>query len=555
MSNRWYKQAVIYSLEVDTYQDSDGDGCGDFQGLISRLDYLSRLGVTCLWLNPIHPSPMRDAGYDVSDFYGVDSRLGSLGDVVELCREAEERGIRILLDLVVNHTSDQHPWFRSARSSPDSPYRDWYVWSDTEPPDRFEGMVFPGEQTETWTWDDEADAWYYHRFFDFQPDLNWSNPAVRREVKKIIAFWLQLGASGFRIDAAPFILERRTAHGWVQNDFAILDEWRQHLQWIRGDAVLLCEANVDADVIPLYTASTRGGQNDRAQMLFAFEINPLLWLALARRRAEPLLTGLKQMTPLADRAQWVTFLRNHDELDLSRLTTEQRDDVYAEFAPDPRSREFDRGIRRRLAPMFRGDEARMRLAYSLQFSLPGTPMIRYGEEIGMADLMSQPGRDSMRTVMQWEPGARAGFSPADPASFAHPLAPRGVGGRTRPNVIDEQRDHTSLLRWFAEMIRTLKECPEVGTGKLTVLDQPLPPAVLAHRFDADEGTLLLLHNLDGEPVTVDLGPQKDVAVETPREVFADDAYAAPTKTLTGLALNAYGYRWIRLRRGWVANQT
>ena len=336
MSNRWYKQAVIYSLEVDLFQDSNGDGCGDFQGLISRLDYLSRLGVTCLWLNPIHPSPMRDAGYDVSDYYAVDPRLGSLGDFVELCREAEERGIRVLLDLVVNHTSDEHPWFRSARSSPDSPFRDWYVWSDTEPPDRFEGMVFPGEQTETWTWDTEAKAWYYHRFFDFQPDLNWSNPAVRREVKKVIAFWLQLGASGFRIDAAPFILERRTPKGWVQNDFAILDDWRQHLQWIRNDAVLLCEANVDADVIPLYTGSVRGGQNDRAHMLFAFEVNPLIWLALARRRAEPLVTGLKHMTPLADRAQWVTFLRNHDELDLSRLTTEQRDDVYAEFAPDPR---------------------------------------------------------------------------------------------------------------------------------------------------------------------------------------------------------------------------
>ena len=211
MSNRWYKQAVIYSLEVDLFQDSNADGCGDFQGLISRLDYLSRLGVTCLWLNPIHPSPMRDAGYDVSDYYAVDPRLGSLGDFVELCREAGERGIRVLLDLVVNHTSDEHPWFRSARSSPDSPFRDWYVWSDTEPPDRFEGMVFPGEQTETWTWDTEAKAWYYHRFFDFQPDLNWSNPAVRAEIRKVMTFWLQAGASGFRIDAAPFVLEQVSA--------------------------------------------------------------------------------------------------------------------------------------------------------------------------------------------------------------------------------------------------------------------------------------------------------------------------------------------------------
>ncbi len=550
MAGRWYQEAVIYSLEVDTFQDSDGDGCGDLQGLISRLDYLARLGVTCLWLNPIHPSPQRDAGYDVTDYYAVDPRLGSLGDFVEMCRHAQERGIRILLDLVVNHTSDEHPWFQAARSSPDSPYRDWYVWSEAEPQDRFEGAVFPGEQSETWTWNDEAAAWYYHRFFDFQPDLNWSNPAVRREVGKIIALWLQLGVSGFRVDAAPFILEKRTPGGWTEHDFGILDAWRQHLQWIKPDAVLLCEANVEADTIERYCASAPGGQNDRAQMLFAFQINPLMWLALARRQAEPLATGLRAMSPLPEQAQWVTFLRNHDELDLSRLTVTQRDDVYAEFAPQPRAQEFGRGIRRRLAPMFRGDLPRMRLAYSLQFSLPGTPMVRYGEEIGMADMLERPGRDAMRTVMQWEPGPQAGFSDAAPGDFVHPVCPRGAGRAPRPNVIEQQRDHGSLLRWFAEMVRTVRECPEVGRGKLTVLDQPLPPAVLAHRFDATGGTLLVLHNLDDEPVTVDIGPQQDIAVRNPREVFSDDAYPLPTRTLTGLRLNAYGYRWIRLRRGW-----
>jgi maltose alpha-D-glucosyltransferase / alpha-amylase len=550
MSQRWYQEAVIYSLEVDTFQDSDGDGVGDLQGLASRLDYLARLGVTCLWLNPIHPSPQRDAGYDVADYYAVDPALGSLGDVVELCRKAQERGIRILLDLVVNHTSDQHPWFRSARSSRDSPYRDWYVWSETEPPDRFQGMVFPGEQTETWTWDDEAQSWYYHRFFDFQPDLNWSNPAVRREITKIMTFWLQLGVSGFRVDAAPFILERRVRDGWSDPDFAILDEWRQHVQWVRNDAVLLLEANVDAEVIPRYCGSVPGGQNDRAQMLFAFEINPLLWLALARRRAEPLVTGLKALTPLPRQAQWVTFLRNHDELDLSRLTTEQRDDVYAEFAPDPRAQEFARGIRRRLAPMFKGDLPRMQMAYSLQFSLPGTPMIRYGEEIGMADMLALPGRDAMRTVMQWEPGPRVGFSTADPDTFRHPVCVRGVAGAPRTNVIEQQHDRASLLRWFGEMVHTLRECPEVGAGRLTVLDQPMPPSVLAHRLDGPEGSLLVLHNLDDTAVTVDLGRQPDTDGQPPREVFSDAVYPAPTTALTGLSLNPFGYRWIRLRRGW-----
>lgn len=550
MAGRWYQEAVIYSLAVDAFQDSDGDGCGDFQGLISRLDYLARLGVTCLWLNPIHPSPQRDAGYDVTDYYAVDPRLGTLGDFVELCRHAQERGIRVLLDLVVNHTSDEHPWFRSARSSPDSPYRDWYVWSQAEPTDRFEGTVFPGEQRETWTWDDEGASWYYHRFFDFQPDLNWSSPAVRREVNKITAFWLQLGASGFRVDAAPFILEQRTGDGWTQHDFGILDDWRQHMQWIKNDSVLLCEANVEAAAIEKYCAAASGGPNDRAQMLFAFEINPLIWLALARRRAEALATGLRAMTPLPDRAQWVTFLRNHDELDLSRLTIEQRGDVYAEFAPEARAQEFGRGIRRRLAPMFKGDLPRMRLAYSLQFSLPGTPMLRYGEEIGMADMLSLAGRDAMHTVMQWEPGANAGFSSANASEFAYPVCPRGVGRGPRPNVIDQQRDHASLLRWFAEMIGTLRECPEVGSGTLTVLDLPLPPAVLAHRFDATEGTLLVLHNLDAQPVTVDIGQQQDIVMGSPREVFGDDTYPAPTRALTGLRLNPHGYRWIRLRRGW-----
>ncbi|MFL6099455.1 MAG: alpha-amylase family glycosyl hydrolase, partial [Actinomycetales bacterium] len=239
MSERWYKEAVIYSIEVDSFQDSNGDGCGDLPGLISRLDYLSRLGVTCLWLNPIHPSPHRDGGYDVTDFYAVDPRLGSLGDFVELATQARSRGMRLLLDLVVNHTSDQHPWFQSARAAPDSPYRDWYVWSKPEPSDRRQGIVFPGEQTETWTYDKAAGEWYFHRFYDFQPDLNWANPDVRAEIKKVMSYWLQLGASGFRIDAAPFVLQQ-VAPGVDPGpeDFGILDDWREQVQWRNGEAVL-----------------------------------------------------------------------------------------------------------------------------------------------------------------------------------------------------------------------------------------------------------------------------------------------------------------------------
>jgi len=277
MSERWYKEAVVYCVEVDLFQDSDGDGCGDLPGLTSRLDYLARLGVTCLWLNPIHPSPQRDNGYDISDYYGIDARLGTLGDFTELAVEARERGIRLLLDLVVNHTSDQHPWFQSARSDPGSPFRDWYVWSDTEPADRRQGIVFPGEQRETWTFDQEARRWYFHRFYDFQPDLNWSNPAVRAEIKKVMAFWLQLGASGFRIDAAPFVLEQVSPdHDPGPLDFSILDDWRQDLQWHSGDAVLLCEANVAPDQLVRYCAAAPSGPNDRAHMLFSFAVNWLI---------------------------------------------------------------------------------------------------------------------------------------------------------------------------------------------------------------------------------------------------------------------------------------
>ncbi|HEX6921236.1 MAG TPA: alpha-amylase family protein, partial [Actinomycetes bacterium] len=496
MSERWYKEAVIYCVDVDTFQDSDGDGYGDLRGLISRLDYLSRLGVTCLWLNPIHPTPNRDDGYDVSDYYGVDPRLGSLGDFAELALEARERGIRIILDLVVNHTSDQHPWFQSACADPGSPYRDWYVWSEQEPPDRRQGIVFPGEQTETWTWQEQAKAWYYHRFYDFQPDLDWSNPDVRAEIKKVMGFWLQLGASGFRVDAAPFVLEQVQAGvDPAPKDFSILDDWRQDLQWRKGDAVLLCEANVEPDEVPRYCGGRAGGPNDRAHMMFNFLLNPRLWLALAREDAEPIIEGLRAQPPLPAMAQWATFLRNHDELDLSRLTKEQQADVFRAFAPKEDMRLFDRGIRRRLAPMLRGDRARITLAYSLQFTAPGTPVLRYGEEIGMGEDLSLPGRDAIRTPMQWESDRSGGFSTAPPERLVRPVTARGTYGVRRVNVHDQERDPASLLTWFERMIRTLRECPEVGVGTCTVIDVPMPRAVLAHRFDAPEGSMLFLHNL------------------------------------------------------------
>jgi maltose alpha-D-glucosyltransferase / alpha-amylase len=548
MSERWYREAVIYCLEVESFQDSDGDGYGDFSGLISRLDYLSRLGVTCLWLNPVHPTPHRDAGYDVADYYNVDSRLGSLGDFAELAVQARARGIRLLLDLVVNHTSDQHPWFQAARSDPASPYRDWYVWSDTEPPDRAQGIVFPGEQTETWTYDEEAGAWYFHRFYDFQPDLNWSNPAVAAEIKKVMGFWLQLGASGFRVDAAPFVLEQvQPGVDPAPLDFSILDDWRQDLQWRAGDAVLLCEANVEPDDVAKYTGGRLDGPNDRAHMLFHFLLNTKLWLALARGDAEPLVEALKGSPRLQALAQWGTFLRNHDELDLSRLTDEQRNDVFKAFAPEPAMRIYGRGIRRRLAPMFRSNRRHIELAYSLQFTMPGTPVLRYGEEIGMGENLALDGRDAIRTPMQWDDGPSGGFSTASESGRAPLMPVRGRYAPRRVNVRAQQRDPDSLLRWFEQLIHTLRECPEIGLGECTVLDLPLPRSVLAHRFDAPEGSILLLHNLSDAAVTVDLGRLAGTDGR-PFELFSDDFYARPTSRMAGVPLNGWGYRWIRLRR-------
>jgi maltose alpha-D-glucosyltransferase/alpha-amylase len=548
MSERWYKEAVIYCLDVGSYQDSKGDGHGDLQGLIGRLDYLSRLGVTCLWLNPIHPSPHRDGGYDVSDYYGVDSRLGSLGDFTELAIQARRRGIRIVLDLVVNHTSSDHPWFRSACASPDSPYRDWYVWSADEPADRSQGIVFPGEQTETWTYHREAKQWYFHRFYDFQPDLNWSNPAVRAEMKKVMAFWLQLGASGFRMDAAPFVLEQVTPGvdpGPL--DFSILDDWRENVQWHTGDAVLLCEANVSPQDLPAYCAAVTGGPNDRAHMLFAFSLNAALWLALARCDAEPVVQALSAMPRLPAMGQWATFLRNHDELDLSRLTEQQRHDVMTTFAPRPEARIYDRGIRRRLAPMMNGERRRIEMAYSLQFTMPGTPVLRYGEEIGMGENLKLAGRDAIRTPMQWDSTETAGFSTAEPELLVRGGPTRGPFTPKHVNVQAQRGDKTSLLRWFEELIRVLRECPEIGVSNPTVLDLASARSVLAHRFDAPEGSILLLHNLADSPITVALA-QVEIGPGA-SEMFSDDDYGALADGVADLDLNGWGYRWIRLRRG------
>ncbi|MDG4823118.1 alpha-amylase family protein [Asanoa sp. WMMD1127] len=546
MGDRWYQKAVVYCLDVDTFQDSDGDGVGDLRGLIGRLDYLARLGVTCLWLHPIHPTPGHDDGYDATDFYGIDPRIGTLGDFTELLHQAEDRGIRVIIDLVVNHTSDEHPWFQSARSSPDSPYRDWYVWSDTAPDDRKQGMVFPGEQDETWSYDRTAKAWYYHRFYKFQPDLNFANPAVREEIKRVVSFWLRLGVSGFRIDALPFIIElTEPGNPDSPKDFAFISELRQHAQWRRGDAVLLAEANVEPAQLVDYFGDG-GGANDRVHMLFDFMLNGRLMLALAREDPEQLIDALRDTPQLPPGGQWATFLRNHDEIDLSRLTAEQREQVYAAFGPDENMRLYDRGIRRRLAPMLGNDRRRLELAYALQFSLRGTPVLRYGEEIGMGEDLSLKGRFAIRTPMQWSLLPNGGFSTAEPDKLIRPVVSGGEFGYESVNVTDQRHDPKSLLSWFERMIRTLREAPEVGAGSCTHVDVPVPTGVLAHRADGPTGCMLFVHNLGRRAATVDLGKLAAEA-DHPNDVLADQEYPE-VGDLSQLKVAGHGYRWIRLNR-------
>jgi maltose alpha-D-glucosyltransferase/alpha-amylase len=538
VTERWYKQAVIYCIDVETFQDSDGDGIGDLRGLINRLDYLARLGVTCLWLNPVHPTPNRDDGYDVSDFYGVDPRIGSLGDFVELVHQCENRGLRLIIDLVVNHTSDEHPWFRSARASKSSPFRDWYVWAETKPPGAEDGEVFPGYQRGTWTYDRTAKEWYHHRFYDFQPDLNWSNPEVRAEVGRIVAFWLQLGVSGFRMDAAPFVIEevhpdtaeRRFVFEW-------LNDLRDHIAWRRGDAVVLAEANVDAAEIGHFF----GPRGDRLQMMFNFQANPRFFLALARNSAVPLRTAIEASPAIPDNCTWATFLRNHDEVDLSRLQDSEREDCFAAFGPDPDMQLYGRGIRRRLAPMLGNDRRRIELAYVLQFMTPGTPVLRYGEEIGMGDDLSLPERNSIRTPMQWSDAPQAGFTSSDKP--VRPVIGAGDFSYERVNVTAARSDPDSLLSWFERMLRTLRECPEFGTGAVTVLDAR-SDALLALRYDCPTGSILAISNLADEPAEVRLGPLDGTL--TGPDLFADQDYHVAPADGAGIELAGWGYRWLRL---------
>ncbi|WP_147045256.1 alpha-amylase family protein [Methylobacterium gnaphalii] len=538
----WYKNAVFYCLSVGTFMDADGDGTGDFAGLERRLDYLLSLGVTAIWLHPFQPSPQRDHGYDISDYYGVDPVYGSLGDFVSFTHAAKQRGLKVIIDLVVNHTSDQHRWFQEARSDPASRYRDWYVWSNKRPAAYDEGMVFPGVQKATWTYDETAKAWYFHRFFNFQPDLNTANPEVQAEILKIMGFWLELGVAGFRMDAVPFVIAEKgpEVKGAPKEHFEWLRDFREFLQWRSGDAIILAEANV----LPKDDMAYFGDDNDRMHMMFNFQVNQALFYALAASDVRPLVKALNKTWNRPPSAQWAMFLRNHDELDLGRLTEKQRQTVFEKFGPDKDMQLYDRGIRRRLAPMLDGDRRRIELAYSLMFSLPGTPVLRYGDEIGMGDDLSIPERDCARTPMQWTADAQGGFTRGT-RPVSRPIS-GGAYGYEHVNVANQRHEHGSLLHWMQSIIRQRKEAPEIGWGDFEVIETG-ENAALALRYDWRNNSVLCLHNFEARPLELHFktgveGEEGRVLVD----LLTGERAEAGEDGRHRVLIEGYGYRWYRV---------
>ena len=539
---RWYKQSIIYSLDVETFKDGNGDGIGDFQGLTQSCRYLSALGVDCVWLLPFFPTPNRDNGYDVMDYYAVDPRLGTLGDFVEFMHEARNHHLRVIIDLAINHTSIQHPWFEQARRSRDNPFHNYYVWRYDEPPDTSDKAVFPPEQKSIWTYVPEVKGWYLHRFFTFQPDLNIRNPEVRAEMKKIIAFWLQLDIAGFRVDAVPFLLEHQPGDGTLDDhEFQFLEDLRDFASWHKGDSVLLGEANVSLENQLRYF-----GDGDRMHMVFNFLVNQHLFLSLARGSAKPLAESLAQMPELPRHANWAMFLRNHDELSLSRLTEEERQECFRKFAPEEHMRAFGRGIRRRLASILGNDRQKILFAHSLMFTLPGTPVLWYGEEIGMGENFDLSERWAVRTPMQWSSEENAGFSTASSDELVCPVISAGPHSYQEMNVQRQEREKGSLLSAVQQMIRVRQHNPEFGCGCWQLLQCDAGDKVLAYQAEDREQVVAALHNFTEEAQAV------TVTFDYPHKSgVASDLLGTQEHELKEgkcrFELEPWGYRWVRLR--------
>jgi maltose alpha-D-glucosyltransferase / alpha-amylase len=527
-SDLWWKNAVVYCVDVATWLDTDDDGIGDLAGLTRRLDYLSGLGVNCLWLMPFYPSPLRDDGYDITDYYAVDQRFGSLGDFVEMVRTADSLGIRVLVDLVLNHTSDEHWWFRRRP--------DYYVWSD-EPREEPRDVAFPGEQDGTWSYDEEVGKWYMHRYYDFMPDLDITKPEVRDEMNKILGFWLELGVSGFRVDSLPFMIET-VGTDCRDNPVSFLRSMVEFLERRRGDSIFLGEANVSPEEQQRYFGLDGG---EGVQMLFDFRGCAAQWLSHARGDARPLAEALRNRPAHPVNAQFANFCRHHDELNLGLLGESERDEVFAAFAPEETHRVYGRGIRRRLAPMLGNDPRRIRLVLALTLALPGTPVILYGDEIGMGEDLSLHGRLAVRTPMQWSTHPNGGFSGAK--EVYRPVVADGEYGYHKVNVVAQRHDSDSLSSWMTHAIRVRRESPELGWGEWDILDVG-DSRVLGLSYRWRDGRVVTLHNLSAEAVRVRLPDDLDLTgVERIRQMFGD---TPATELGRDIELAGYGYRWLRL---------
>lgn len=529
----WYKDAVFYQVYIRAFYDSNADGHGDIRGLTQKLDYLQELGVDCIWLMPIYPSPLKDDGYDIADYYNISSTFGTVDEFKRLLDAAHQRGIRIIMDLVLNHTSDQHAWFQAARSDRNSPYRDYYLWSNTDQKYSEARIIFLDTEPSNWTWDEGSGQYYWHRFYASQPDLNFDNPKVQEEMLNVASFWLNLGVDGFRADAVPYLFERDGTNGEnLPETHAYLKKLRAFIDEHYPGRILLCEANQwPEDVRPYF------GDGDEFQMGFHFPIMPRIYMALKKGNAKDMMEILNRTPKIPENCQWCIFLRNHDELTLEMVTPEERDWMWKEYAPDSRMK-LNLGIRRRLAPLLDNDRRKIELAYSLLFSLPGSPIVYYGDEIGMGDNIWLDDRNGVRTVMQWEAGSTAGFSNGDPKSLYAPVISDDTFGNERVNVQAQRGDPASLWASVRRMIGIRKEHQEFGRGDFAVLDLG-NEHIAAFQRSYQGDSILALHNLSDSPQAASLETRK--SAKTLTDLLTGKIFDLQNK----IELEPYQFLWLR----------
>jgi len=537
----WYKDAVVYQVHVRTFLDSNGDGIGDFRGLAEKLDYLQELGVTAIWLMPFFPSPLRDDGYDIADYRSVHPSYGTLDDFKHFLAIAHDRGIRVIMEMVLNHTSDQHPWFQESRSARDNPRRDWYVWSDTDTRYRGARIIFLDTETSNWARDPVSKSYYWHRFFSHQPDLNYDNPAVREEMWSVMRFWLEMGVDGFRLDAVPYLVEREgTSCENLPETHVILKDFRKKLDEEFPGRMLLAEANQwPADLRPYF------GEGDEFHMAFHFPVMPRMFMSVKLEDRKPITDILQQTPNIPDPCQWCLFLRNHDELTLEMVTDIERDYMYDTYAGDKAMR-LNLGIRRRLAPLLDNDRRRVELMNGMLMSFPGTPIIYYGDEIGMGDNVHLGDRNGVRTPMQWDGGWDAGFSKADPENLYSPLIMDPVYGYPAVNVYAQSRSGHSLLAWMKRLIATRKSTQVFGRGSIEFL-HPANHRVLAYVRQFQNETVLVVNNLSSSAQAVELDLRRykgNILVE----MFGRNIFPRIGDLPYLLTMGPYQFFWFRLRR-------